>query len=199
MRSSAWIWVLLIDAQDDGVRRGRQIQPDHIVDLRGRVRIRRELERLVPMGLQRMPAPDALHGAGGHADALRHCPGTPVRQPRRGRLDRERHNARPGGGADRRRPAGAGPLAYAQHALPREAGAQATDLYHRVPGAVGNRGIGQSVRHEQNGAGPTTQARRRRRRADQALQDLAIPRRDGDRALVAMGRSSRKIERNILA
>jgi hypothetical protein len=58
---------LLVHAQDDGVGRGAEVQPDDIVDLLLQPGIGAALEGLQPVGLQGMAPPDPMHRAGRHA------------------------------------------------------------------------------------------------------------------------------------
>jgi hypothetical protein len=58
---------LLVHAQDDGVDRGAEVQPDDIVDLLLQPGIGAALEGLQPVGLQGMAPPDPMHRAERHA------------------------------------------------------------------------------------------------------------------------------------
>ena len=52
VRSSAWIWRLLVDRQHDGVGRRVDIEPDDVAELGGERRVVGELERRHPVRLQ---------------------------------------------------------------------------------------------------------------------------------------------------
>ena len=74
VRSSAWIWRLLVDREHDGVRRRVDVQPDDGAQLLGEARVVGELEGSHPVRLQPVRAPDALHRAGADADQPRPWP-----------------------------------------------------------------------------------------------------------------------------
>ena len=122
---------LLIQAQDHGVRRGFEIQPDDIVDLGLRLGIGRELERRDPMRLERVGPPDAVHGAVRYPGLSRQVPRRPMGQAGRGRLQGERDNLGPLPRGDRRWSPGPGTVLEASDALFGEAAPQAADLAPR--------------------------------------------------------------------
>ena len=63
---------LLVEREDEGVRRGIDIESDHIPELLSESRIARELEGFDPMLGEMMSTPDALDRTRTDADRLRH-------------------------------------------------------------------------------------------------------------------------------
>jgi len=76
---------LLVDAQDQGPIRGRQIEADDVAHFVDEERVARECEGLTPMRLQAEGAPNAPDRRVTDIELLRQRPRTPVgRVPRRG-------------------------------------------------------------------------------------------------------------------
>jgi hypothetical protein len=80
---------LLIDRQNDGVRRRIDVEPDDVAQLVDELGVPGELELPDAMRLEPMSAPDALHRADADAGRLRHgCP-RPMRGLARRRFKRQ--------------------------------------------------------------------------------------------------------------
>ena len=120
----------LVQTQYHGLRRRGQIQAHHIVHLLFRRGVGRELERRDPMGLQRVPLPDPVHGGVRQPGLGRQVAGRPVREAGRGRFQRQGHDPRPLARGDRRRPSGFWTIGQSRHPALREAPPNAADLHH---------------------------------------------------------------------
>lgn len=79
---------LLVDREDDRIRRRRHVQPDDHPNLFHELRIRRDLETFGAMRLQSERPPDAADHRVTDARRLGHRPGAPVRLAGRRRLER---------------------------------------------------------------------------------------------------------------
>jgi len=153
------------------MRRGLQRQPHDVVDLRLSVRVGAELERLDPMWLQRVGAPNPMDRHVRHtADLLGEIARAPVGDPGRGRLQRQRDDAggRPAGYG--RRTTGSRTVLKAGESLFTEALPNATDLHRCGPGLSRDLGTGHVVSHQQHRSRPSNDARGGTRRSLQPQQ-----------------------------
>ncbi len=69
---------LLVDPQHDDVRRGIEIEADHVVRLVSELRVVRKFELPHPIRLETVRPPDGLHRADADAGLFRHDGGGPV-------------------------------------------------------------------------------------------------------------------------
>jgi hypothetical protein len=69
---------LLVDREHDRVRRRIDVEPDDCAQLRGELRVLRQLEPAHPVRMQAMRLPDPLHRGHADADCLGHHAGGPV-------------------------------------------------------------------------------------------------------------------------
>ncbi len=76
----------LVDAQDQGLVRGIEIEPHDIVELLDKLLVPAELEGPDEMGLEVVSPPDPPHRRFAEALGLRHTPGAPVGRSRWGRV-----------------------------------------------------------------------------------------------------------------
>ena len=83
---------LFVDAENQRLVRRIEIEPDHILDLRGEVLVARDLERLDQMRLQPVRTPDPLDAAVGDACCRRHAAPAPMGCIRRFLVQRHMHH-----------------------------------------------------------------------------------------------------------
>ena len=84
---------LFIDAENQRFVRGIEIEPDHILDLAGKVLVARDLERLDEMRFQPVRSPDPLDAAQGDAGRRRHAATAPLGRVRRFLVQRHVHHS----------------------------------------------------------------------------------------------------------
>ena len=70
---------LLVHGEHHGMGRWINIEPDHIFQPLGKLRVARELEGADAMRLEPVRGPDALHRAQAHAGSFGHHPPGPLR------------------------------------------------------------------------------------------------------------------------
>ena len=175
----------LVQRQDDGAIRRKEIQPDNVAHFLDELRIRGQLERIEPMRLQaeRLPDPgDRRLGETGH---LGQAARRPLRRVRRGAFERARddidhpiisHLAR------RARPRPVGQTWQTTHSKPF---APFTDAVTRHAESLRHRSIGESLRARQHHPRPRRQSLRRGRAAGPLLQGAAFVVSQHDRLVVA--------------
>jgi hypothetical protein len=165
---------LLVDAQHDRIRRGREVQADNIVDLRFGIRVGRELERLRAVRLERVCAPQSMHRGRRDISPRGHLAGAPLAQALRRLLQRERDDAGARGVGQLRRPARARAIGQPLHPIGGEAGTNPTYLHRRVPRPRRDFSAEHPIRHQQHRAGAATEAAGCRGRTHQSLEGLPI-------------------------
>ena len=84
---------LLVDRQDDGVRRRIDVKPDHVTQFVDEDGVVGQLELPHPMRLEPMGAPDALDRRNADAGCFRHRRACPMRRFGQRPLHGQRHNA----------------------------------------------------------------------------------------------------------
>lgn len=161
---------LLVDAQDHGIGWRGEVQSDNIVNLRLGLGVAAELERLDPMGLQVMSAPDPVDGAVRHLDLARQIARAPVRHAGGRRFQCHRNNLSTLAGTNHKRPARAGLVLKPQKSCLGKAPTEPANLNDRVPAQAGDLRPRDVIGHQQHHACPAGKSRRDRRRSLESLQ-----------------------------
>ena len=161
---------LLVDAQHHGVGRRVEVQADDIVNLLFGVGIRTELERLDPVRLQVMGAPDPVDRAVGDPDLAGQITRAPVRDPGGRGLERHRDNLGTFAGIDPQGPSRARFVLESGEPLLGKATAKPADLNDRVPAPPRDLSPRDMLCHQQHHASPPRKPGRDGRRALEPLQ-----------------------------
>jgi hypothetical protein len=173
---------LLIDTEDHGVIGRMQIQPDDVPHLLDEEGIRRELEMLLPMGLEPEGLPDPMHRGLRQPGFGAEGPAGPVRLPIPGvGLDRPPQK---GGDlliADRARPARPQLIVQALHALAQVALAPLSDGGLREAEVLGDDRVAGTVRSQQDNPRPSHQRLGHRPRPRQGHELVSLRRRHRER------------------
>jgi hypothetical protein len=83
---------LFVNAQDQGLVRRIEIEPDHVLHLGGKVAVARDLESLDQMRFEPVRTPDALDAAVGDPGRRRHAAQAPMGRIRRLLVQRHMHH-----------------------------------------------------------------------------------------------------------
>jgi hypothetical protein len=166
---------LFIDAEDQSLVRGIEVEPDDVLHLRGEVPIARNLESLDKMRLQSVSAPDPLNAAAGKSRRRRHAAHTPMGGIPRGLMQRHVHHLLDLLSRERlaaRRPGCV--LQQPAHPLAHVAAAPTADREDALAHRRRNRHRRQPVSRQQHDPGPPNHLLRRVAVPNQLLQSLTI-------------------------
>ena len=171
---------LLVDGKHDGVRRGIDIEPDHVAQLVDERGIFRQLELPDAVRLEPMGAPDALHGRDADTGRFGHRRARPVRRFGKRRLHGQRHDAFGDSGIklrDARRPRLVAQEAF--EALSGEAFLPAPDTGLGLARLAHDRVRAQPFRAQQDNPRPPDMLLRSVAVADQGAEPIKIDVREG--------------------
>jgi len=175
---------LLVHTQNNGVGRGIQVEPHHVVDLLLGLRVGTELERLDAMRLQVMSPPDSMNGAVRDPNLSRQITRTPVRHAGRRRLQRHRNDLGALAGRNRRGPTGSRLIFEPREPLQSEAPTEPADLDNRVPQPARDLSSRDVLGHQQHHACPAGKSSRHRRRSKESLKFCSLGIAKNDRTQV---------------
>ena len=178
---------LLIDAQDERVIRGMEIQPNNITDLLDEQRISRQLEPLGPMRLQAKGSPDAVHGTTAHPACPCYGARAPVRRVRGHRFQGLGDDPFNGRIRHRARRAGAWFIQQSIKALGGKALAPFTDGVLSHTHLIGHGCVGLTLATGQNNAHPLRQRLSGLRAPSPLLQGLLFVHRQRKRGCRSSG------------
>ncbi len=172
----------LVKAQNHGMCRWIQVQPDDVAYLLSSAGVGAELECLEAVGLKCVRPPDPVHGGMGQPNALCEFPGAPVGQARGRWFQRECDDPSAFRFRQPRWTARTRLVEKSTQALLGVATADPTHLNRRVARQACDLDARHIVSHQQHGTGTARESRGRRRRSLQSFDLLTVSRCQGQRS-----------------